>query len=176
MLIEEYKENWTLDFEKIREILCEALQDQNISIEHIGSTSIRGLTAKPIVDIDVIFDKNADFYEIKTALEKLGYYHNGNQGIESREVFKRDKTLNHSVLDAIAHHLYACPDDSEELRRHILFRDYLRANSEARIEYQKLKYEIAAEANQDRKRYSELKEIKAKTFVDGVIENALKTL
>lgn len=174
MLIHEYRESWVTDFNAISKILIEALINLQVSIEHIGSTSIPDSAAKPIIDIDIIIDKNTAFDEIKLRLESIGYYHNGDQGICNREVFKRNKTANHQVLDFIAHHLYVCPTDSEELQRHILFRDYLRANADARIEYGNLKYEIAADANQDKKKYAELKEIKAKEFIDRVIAKAVK--
>ncbi len=173
MLIQEYKKNWIEDFNEISKVLLEALINLQVSIEHIGSTSIPELAAKPIIDIDIIFDKNVEFDEIKTELEKIGYYHNGNQGIANREVFKRSKTANHKILDFIVHHLYVCPIDSKELQRHILFRDYLIANKDARIQYQNLKSEIAAEANQDKKRYAELKEITAAKFVNTIIAKAL---
>jgi GrpB-like predicted nucleotidyltransferase (UPF0157 family) len=169
MLIQKYSANWVEDFNKISKVIYEALINLNVSIEHIGSTAIPELAAKPIIDIDIIFDENVRFAEIKSRLEKTGYYHHGNQGVADREVFKRNKLLNHQILDPIIHHLYVCPNDSEELRRHILFRDYLIANSEARIEYQKLKYEIAVEADQDKKKYAELKEVKAKEFIESIV-------
>ncbi len=174
MLIQKYKESWVNDFNEIENVINEALINLQVSIEHIGSTSIPGLAAKPIIDVDIVFDKSVEFVEIKSRLEKLGYYHNGNQGIPNREVFKRVKLFNHNVLDSISHHLYACPIDSAELRKHILFRNYLIANEDARIEYQNMKYEIAAEANQDKKRYAELKEVKATKFVNSIVEKAEK--
>lgn len=174
MLIQEYKESWIADFKKIREVLDETLKNLNVSIEHIGSTSVPESAAKPIIDIDVIIDNYESFSAVKSALENIGYYHNGNQGVENREVFKRTKLFNHNVLDSITHHLYVCPIAGEELKKHILFRDYLIANADARIEYQNLKYEIAEQANQDKKSYAELKEVLAREFIAGVIEKAGK--
>lgn len=171
MLLQEYKESWVEGFTKLKEVINEALINLKVSIQHVGSTSIPALAAKPIIDIDIVYDKNAALEEIKTRLEKIGYYHNGNQGIPGREVFKRNKNT-HEVLDGIAHHLYACRADSAELQKHILFRDYLLANEEARVLYQKFKYEIAEEAGQDRKKYAQLKEIKLSNFINGIIENA----
>jgi GrpB-like predicted nucleotidyltransferase (UPF0157 family) len=171
MLLQEYKESWVQDFNEIQKIITEALVNLPVSIEHIGSTAIPKLAAKPIIDIDIVYAENAAFDEIKIRLEKIGYYLAGNQGIPGREVFKRDKRAGkQNVLDFIVHHLYACPVNSEELQRHILFRDYLIKNEEARVQYQKLKYEIAAEAKQERKKYAQLKEVKAKVFVNSIIE------
>lgn len=174
MLIQKYQESWIADFNAIRKILDETLKNLNVSIEHIGSTSVPELAAKPIIDIDIIIDNYQSFPDVKQALESIGYYHNGNQGIENREVFKRAKLFNHSILDSITHHLYVCPIDSEELQKHICFRDYLIANADARIAYQNLKYEIAKQANQDKKTYAALKESIAKEFIAGVIEKAKK--
>jgi GrpB-like predicted nucleotidyltransferase (UPF0157 family) len=173
MLIQAYNDNWIGDFNEIKEVLIEALINLKISIEHVGSTSIPQLAAKPIIDIDIVFDASIEFEDIKKGLEKIGYYHNGNQGIPNREVFKRRKMfVIRGVLDAIAHHLYVCPIDSEECQRHILFRDYLMTHEDARIQYQNIKYELAKEANQDRKKYAELKEIKAGNFINTIIEKA----
>jgi GrpB-like predicted nucleotidyltransferase (UPF0157 family) len=170
MLIQKYNPSWIKDFNDIKNVITEALINLNVHIEHVGSTSIPNLAAKPIIDIDIIFNTPKDFETIKSGLEKIGYYHNGNQGIPDREVFKRDKTdAKHEILDTIAHHLYACPSDSEALQRHILFRDYLLVNGDARIQYQNIKYALAEEANQDRKKYAALKEEKGNTFIDAVV-------
>lgn len=173
MLIQAYKTHWVADFDAIKKILHEALANLNISIEHVGSTSIPQLAAKSIIDIDIVFGEEVEFEQIKTRLEQIGYHHNGNQGIHDREVFKRSKmAVPHEVLDFTPHHLYACPVDSEELSRHILFRNYLLAHEEARIQYQNLKYELAEEAHQDRKKYAELKEIKARAFIHSILDKA----
>ena len=78
----------------------------------------------------------------------------------------------HPVLDVITHHLYVCPAESAELKRHLLFRDYLREHGWAREEYRKLKKSIAERANQDRKMYADIKEEEAKAFVLRVVKLA----
>ena len=173
MLIREYATNWVFDFQTIKTILQEVLQHLHVTVEHVGSTAIPGLSAKPIIDIDIVFENNVSFSEIKNRLESIGYYHNGNQGITDRDVFKRNNALiKHPVLDSITHHLYVCPAHSEELKRHLLFRDYLRTNEEARIEYQQLKLNLAEEANHNQKIYAQLKEEKAKPFIEQVLVTA----
>lgn len=173
MLIQEYRESWIDDFNTIKNVISKSLASLKVSIEHIGSTAIPTLAAKPIIDIDVVYEDVLRFDEIKTRLGQIGYDHTGNQGIANREVFKRrDMSRRHKVLDSIPHHLYVCPADSEELRRHILFRNYLIVNEEARIQYQNLKYQLAEEVGQDRKKYAEAKEVKAKAFVDAIIAKA----
>lgn len=75
MLIHKYEGSWIKDFEKIKEVISEALVNLKISVEHIGSTSIPELAAKPIIDIDIIVDETLEFDELKMRLDKIGYYH-----------------------------------------------------------------------------------------------------
>lgn len=166
MLISGYRLDWIYHFEKIKQKLAGHLAGLFVAIEHVGSTSVSGLAAKPIIDVDVVYNEIFGFEKIKNKLESLGYYHNGNQGINGREVFKRNANTHDIVLDEIAHHLYVCKQDCPELQRHILFRDYLKKHERARIFYAKLKYEIAEEARQDNKSYAEIKELKAKAFIN----------
>lgn len=172
MLIKPYNPEWASHFEVIKKELMTHFADIEVEIQHIGGTSVSGLASKPIIDIDIVYYNVNEFGKIKKTLESAGYYHNGNQGINGREVFKRNKANYNKVLDEIAHHLYVCRFDSEELQKHLLFRDYLRKNENARVTYQKLKQEIAVEANNDKKTYANLKEIKAKPFITSVIEQA----
>ena len=175
-LIQKYTSKWIEQFQVIKQEIEQVLTEINIKIEHIGSTSVPGLDAKAIIDIDVAYPPDADFEEIKLRLATIGYYHNGDQGIVNREAFKRrGLPPKNKVLDTIVHHLYVCPGYSEELHRHLLFRDYLRMNDVARMEYQELKYQLAKEADQDKKIYAQIKEIKAKDFINSMIEKAKNT-
>lgn len=151
MLIVPHNPEWAKHFEQIKKKLSDYLDGIHINIEHIGGTAIKGLSAKPIIDLDIIHYHANEFEKIKIVLESAGYYHNGNQGIVGREVFKRNKINHDDILDEITHHLYVCLFDSEELEKQLLFRDYLKANDNLRIAYQNLKYEIANEADNDKK-------------------------
>ena len=174
MLIQDYDTNWPKAFTQLATVLGEAAGAYLIAIEHIGSTAVPGLAAKPIIDIDLVYPTTGDFAALKAALENSGYYHNGDQGIAGREVFKRRAAATpHPVLDTIAHHLYACPVGNEELRRHLAFRDQLRLHPKAREEYARLKREIAAEAGEERKAYAEIKEVRAREFIVAVLAQAL---
>ena len=168
MLIQEYNPNWADNFEKIKEILNSSVLNYILDIQHVGSTAVPDLAAKPIIDIDIIY--NEDFDKVETALEKLGYYHNGNQGIEGRAVFRRNGKIVDEILDKITHHLYVCRADCLELQRHILFRDYLRKDELTRKFYEKLKYEIAEETQNNKAKYAILKQLKANPFIDYVVE------
>lgn len=173
MLIQNHSSNWKSNFESIKEVLMEANMNVTITVEHIGSTAVPGLAAKSIIDMDLIYESEDDFFEIKQNLQSLGYYHNGDQGIEGREVFKRFRE-DHFTLDSIDHHLYVCHASSQELKRHLLFRDYLRSNEQAVKEYTKLKNSIAEKANQDKKTYAAIKEIDAKDFINDCIQKQLE--
>ena len=145
-----YDTAWQSAFEKIKHEIEEAIGALIIAIEHIGSTSVEGMSAKPCIDIDVIIKDYTVFANVVDGLKKIGYIHEGNLGIKDREAFKY---LDKKHLQT--HHLYVCPQNSEELHRHITFRDFLRSNPEAV------------------KRYSQIKEKAAELFpndIDGYIE------
>ncbi|MFN3299876.1 MAG: GrpB family protein [Sediminibacterium sp.] len=167
MLIHPYSADWNSHFNDIKSLLDEALQRLDYSIEHVGSTAVPGLAAKPIIDIDIVFNDPSTFPLIKQALELIGYFHNGNQGIEDREVFKREGTSQEDVLDTIKHYLYVCSADSPALKRHLITRDYLRNNEWAKTEYQQMKYALAEKAGQEQKKYAALKEETVNAFIDS---------
>ncbi len=167
-LIQPYQPQWAEDFQLLAQTLQHALDGLSIRIEHVGSTAVPGLAAKPIIDVDIVFPQVVAFDSIRTRLEAVGYYHNGNQGIADRDVFKRTIAV-HPVFDTIAHHLYVCPEHSAELERHLRFRDALRASDAARLAYQSMKIDIANFANQDRKQYAALKEEKARALVEAIM-------
>ena len=133
-----YDAKWKTDYEKIREEIETAVGDRIVGIEHVGSTSVEGLSAKPCIDIDVIIKDESAFLDVAEGLEKIGYIHEGNLGIEGREAFRY---TNKPHLQT--HHLYVCPQYSRELYRHITFRDFLRKNPEAVKKYSAVKEEAA---------------------------------
>lgn len=133
-----YSEQWKTDFDTIKQYLLTAVKDIVISIEHIGSTSVEGLSAKPIIDIDIVIKDYSVFDTVVEKLASLGYIHEGNLGIKDREAFDYKGNT-----DLPKHHLYVCPQFSAELHRHIAFRDYLRNNPEAMQKYSKVKEEGA---------------------------------
>ncbi|WP_020570297.1 GrpB family protein [Neolewinella persica] len=169
-LIQPYTEDWEKAFLEISKVLESATKGLDVTVHHIGSTSVPGLGAKPIIDIDIELPNAAAFEKVSSALKSLEYNHVGDYGIPKREVFKRDgRAPGHPVLDRISHHLYVCPPDSPELHRHLSFRNYLREHAWARDEYEGLKQEIANTAKQDKAAYSELKEVRARTFVEQIL-------
>lgn len=169
MLIQPYKSSWAEDFQQLKQILDLCLLGLEYSIEHVGSTAVPDLDAKAIIDMDIIYVDSAVFDLIKVRLEGIGYYYNGDQGIIGRDVFRRRGDDRHPILDRIKHHLYVCQQDSAALERHLLFRDYLRKHAWARVAYQEMKYQLAAETHQDRHWYGELKMQKSNVFIDEII-------
>ena len=134
-----YDTTWKTAFEEIKKELEEAIGDLIIGIEYVGSTAVEGLSAKPCIDIDVIIRDYSIFDAVVCMLKTIGYIHEGDLGIKYREAFKySDKP------HLLKHHLYVCPQDSEELHRHITFRDFLRSNPEAVKKYS-LSKETAAQ-------------------------------
>ena len=134
-----YDAAWESAFEAIRAEIQTALGDLMLGIEHVGSTSVKGMSAKPCIDIDVVIRDYSVFDAVVQKLDAIGYIHEGDLGIKDREAFKyADKP------HLMTHHLYVCPRDSEELHRHIAFRDFLRKNPEAVKKYSRVK-ETAAQ-------------------------------
>ena len=134
VMVVPYEESWKSAFEEIKREIEAALGDLIIGIEHVGSTSVEGLSAKPIIDMDVIMKDYSVFDAIVARLERIGYLHEGNLGIPDREAFQY---LDKPHLQK--HHLYVCPQNSAELHRHITFRDFLRGNPDAVKTYSAVK-------------------------------------
>ena len=147
-----YDEQWKQDFLRIKAELTNDLGQLTIGIEHVGSTSVRGLSAKPIIDIDVVMIDYTVWEDVASALGKIGYQHEGNLGIVGREAFRYDGKEHLKKP-----HLYVCPKDSPELKRHIAFRDYLRTHPDAVREYSHIKEEAAKQYPNDIERYIEHK-------------------
>jgi len=152
IIVVPYDPRWKSKFQIIKEHLDKALGSSIIEIEHVTSTSVEGLYAKPIIDIDIIIDSYDKFNIVKTLLENLGYYHEGNLEIKDREAFeyRGDKEF-------MRHNLYVCPQDSGELIRHITFRNHLRTNKDEREKYSQSKLVAAKKYPNDIDKYIEAK-------------------
>lgn len=97
-------------FEQIRALLWPAVQDVATAIEHVGSTSVPGLAAKPIIDIDIVIPPQQTIQSMITRLEPLGYTHLGLLGIVGRDAFRQEN-------DLPKHNLYVCPLDAYQAAR-----------------------------------------------------------
>ena len=140
-----YDKAWQSDFEAIKREIEAAVADLIVGIEHVGSTSVAGMSAKPCIDLDVIIRDYTVFPAVVEKLKSIGYIHEGDLGIKGREAFRYS---NKPHLQT--HHLYVCPQDSAELHRHITFRDFLKSHPDAV------------------KKYSAVKETAARLFPDDI--------
>ena len=133
-----YDKAWKSAFEAIKAEVEAALGELAVAVEHVGSTAVEGMLAKPCIDLDVVIADYGVFPRVVARLADVGYVHEGNLGIEGREAF--DYVAKPHLCK---HHLYVCPMDSPELRRHVVFRDYLRTHPEAAAAYSAVKEEAA---------------------------------
>jgi GrpB-like predicted nucleotidyltransferase (UPF0157 family) len=145
----DYDPGWPRLFETLRASIWSAVGDIAISVEHVGSTAVPGLAAKPAIDIDVVVPEQAVAAGI-FRLTAIGYQHRGDQGVPQRDAFEAPD-------GSPLHHLYLCPSTSPALANHIAIRDYLRTHPIAARAYGDLKKELALEFAHDRAGYVEAK-------------------
>ena len=168
IIIADHDPQWRTRFDQLASTIAATLGPLHQRIEHVGSTSVDGLAAKPIIDFDVVIASFDLLPEVIAALAPLGYEHEGERGIPGRHSFRRaDASVPHdgSGRSWPRHSLYVCATDSRELARHTWFRDYLRAHPEAVAEYARLKRELAARYPHDIDAYCEGKS----EFVEDIL-------
>jgi GrpB-like predicted nucleotidyltransferase (UPF0157 family) len=144
--IVEYDPGWPQVFEEIKSGIAPALGGMAAAIEHVGSTSIPGLAAKPIIDIDVLLAAGMKFPKAVECLADLGYVYEGNLGIPGREAFL-------APTNTPPHHLYVCLPANSDFRKHVAFRDYLRSHPIEAQTYGELKRSLAAQFPGNRSAY-----------------------
>ncbi|PAB60319.1 GrpB family protein [Anaeromicrobium sediminis] len=168
-----YDSKWEKEFKKAKEFYSKILKELNVEIEHVGSTSVEGLQAKPILDIDIIVQTQKESHRVIKALEEVGYEHIGNMGIEGRDAFLYDK--GNPQLTWIQHNLYVCIKGSESLNNHLLLRNHLKKNKEAVEKYGALKKELAKRYPNDIDSYVEGKSELIASFLhaEGMSKEAL---
>jgi GrpB-like predicted nucleotidyltransferase (UPF0157 family) len=162
VIVLDYDPNWPELFESLRKRIADALVDMAAAIEHVGSTAVPDLAAKSIIDIDVLLTSKPMLPKAIERLATLGYVHRGDLGIPGREAF-------FAPLNDPPHHLYVCPPGSAEFRRHIAFRDYLRAHPKDAKIYGDLKIALAERFRQDRSAYNTAKS----EFVEELTSRAI---
>ncbi|WP_409270543.1 GrpB family protein [Neobacillus sp. SCS-31] len=118
-----YQEGWPESFTTEEAILIEAMEPDHVVFHHIGSTSVPGLSAKPIIDILAEADALGLFDKAVDALRLAGYESRGENGVPGRRYFiKYDSNGDRRV------HLHAFEKNSPQIKRHLAFRDYLRVH------------------------------------------------
>jgi GrpB-like predicted nucleotidyltransferase (UPF0157 family) len=159
-MVVRYDPQWKAAFEALRNMYSEMLHGYHTDIEHVGSTAVPGLPAKPVLDIDIIIN-DADLLPlVATRLEQAGYEARGDQGIPGRYAFRQKEASvpwTNPRRSWMEHHLYVCLADCLALKNHLCFRDTLLADPALVQAYGQLKLTIAQMPGMDRKRYSRTK-------------------
>lgn len=142
VVVQAYDPEWPRAFQRIHDLVWPAVQHAAIRLEHVGSTAVPGLRAKPTIDACIVVASSRDLPYVITALAKVGYTHRGDLGVPGREAFKPPAGLP-------KHHLYASPRQSLSLRNQLSVRDYLRTHPDAVREYGDLKQALAERFPED---------------------------
>ena len=160
--IAEYSPDWPLVFEREAAAILEACSPWVTEVHHVGSTSVPGLAAKPILDMMPIAAGPAEGLEAVPRMTALGYLYDGESGIPGRFYFDR-------VVDGrTVAHVHMLPVGHPDARKHLVFRDHLRTHPDTAREYERLKRELASKYRDDRRTYTDSKA----DFISAIIEAA----
>ncbi len=164
VIIVEYNPRWPALYEEEKERILGLIGHRVVTIEHVGSTAVTGLGAKPIIDITIALRRLADAEECIDPLTSIGYEYKppDRVGIPERRFFDKKPS------GASTYHIHMVELTSDFWERHLLFRDFLRSHPEVAGQYCRLKKELAAKYGSDRDGYTE-----AKTpFIESVVVRA----
>lgn len=149
---------WERDFKLEEERIQHKIGDYIIAVHYIGSTAVKHLSAKPILDVAIELDEFQDGKSCVSPLEEIGYSYMGTDILPERHYFIKGEPRTHQI------HMYQ--RGSKYLIEQLKFRDYLRDNKETRIEYEQLKLNLSKRNKNDKHQYAE-----AKTdFVKSILE------
>ena len=147
-----YSADWQRDFSDEAARLQNALTEWPCSIEHIGSTAVPGLAAKPILDIAVGVQAPMEIDALRRTLATLGYEYRGDAGDDGGHVFVRE-----SQPGTRTHHLHLVPQGSSQWQAYLRLRNWLRGNAQARSAYEAAKRALASEHQDNRRAYTAAK-------------------
>lgn len=142
VVVAPYDPSWPRTFASLRDRIAGPLACITTRIEHVGSTSVPGLAAKPVIDIDVVVSDESQMARASSILATLGYTPIGDLGIPDRHAFRAPAELPR-------HNLYVALETSTALRNHLAIRDHLRAHPDAATAYGELKSRLAVEHPDD---------------------------
>jgi GrpB-like predicted nucleotidyltransferase (UPF0157 family) len=163
--LSDYNPEWSRNFQIEAEQISEALGEQVVEVKHVGSTSIPGLRAKPIIDILVAVEEFASIESYEKQLEPLGYFHHTHEAEDERIFFWKGTPR--------THHLHIVEFMTWEHQRHIVFRDYLRAHPEMAEWYEQIKRELALTFKGNRPAYTKGKTAFIKTIMARAVEEII---
>ncbi len=159
--LSDYNPEWPRMFQTEAAHIAQALGDHAVEIEHVGSTSVPNLRAKPIIDILVAVESFAPLDEYKQKLAPLGYAHHPHINDAERLFFWKGTPR--------THHLHIVEYATWEHQRHIIFRDYLRAHPEIARLYAQVKEQLAQTFHHNRPAYT-----RGKTaFINAIMDRAM---
>jgi GrpB-like predicted nucleotidyltransferase (UPF0157 family) len=162
----EYDATWPLKFEEQRDSLMNAIGNKVVAVEHIGSTAVPGLGAKPIIDIMIGLRQLSDAEDCIEPLRRIGYDYvpELEAEIPERRYFHKGP----SNVPKKHYHLHMVEINGKFWNAQILFRDYLRTHPDSAQEYLKLKKDLAAKYRLNREAYTEAKT----SFIESTIAKA----
>jgi len=137
-----YDPNWPNAFEKEAALIRQALGDNCLAIHHIGSTSVPGLEAKPIIDMIPVVKDITEVDSYNPAMEVLGYKAMGGYGIPLRRYFQKG-------LEDRTHNIHVFEQNNPEIDRHLKFRDWMRTHPDDMKAYAELKHNLATRFKND---------------------------
>jgi GrpB-like predicted nucleotidyltransferase (UPF0157 family) len=163
--IEDYDPQWPVLYEEEKCRIFEVIGDMIVRIEHIGSTAVPNLGAKPIIDIVVAVNRLSDAEKCIKPLQRIGYEYQPEHetSMPERRFFRKGNPPKEQH-----YHLHMVERTSDFWKRHLLFRDYLRTHPKATQEYYELKKKLAIEYDTDREAYTEAKT----SFIESVVAKA----
>jgi GrpB-like predicted nucleotidyltransferase (UPF0157 family) len=144
IVVVDYDPAWPGLFAALHRRIWPAIEDLAVRIDHVGSTAVPGLAAKPIIDLDIVVASDDRVRPVVERLAAIGYRWRGDLGIAGREAFDP-----HPGGSDPRHHLYLVVEDNRAHLDHWLLRDLLRADAEARDRYAALKRRNAEVAGND---------------------------
>jgi GrpB-like predicted nucleotidyltransferase (UPF0157 family)/quercetin dioxygenase-like cupin family protein len=148
IVVSDYDPGWPSWFETVRGYVWPAVEDIALRIDHVGSTSVPGLAAKPLIDMDIVAARPEDFPEVVQRLAAIGYRRRGDLGVPGREAFSPT-----SENDLPPHNLYLVAENNKAHMDHWLLRDLLTEDADARQRYADLKKRNAELATDDMEVY-----------------------
>ena len=150
--VSKYDPDWVNEFEKEAVYLRNIFGGEMLKIHHIGSTSIPGMDAKPIIDILMVVQDIQKMDSFNQIMQCVGYILKGENGIPGRRFFIKGDEAHHT------HHLHVFQKGHADITRHLNFRDYLIAHPEKASEYARLKHRLALQHYLDIESYQAGKE------------------
>jgi len=144
IVVSDYNPQWPSWFEAVRAVVWTSVGDIALRIDHVGSTSVPGLAAKPIIDMDIVVSSEEHVQPVIERLASVGYRWRGDLGVTGREAFAHAE-----VGDLPLHHLYLVVENNKAHLDHWLLRDLLKNDPTARARYATLKRANAEAADSD---------------------------